>query len=168
MSEQKKRCIVGIDPGYNGAIAIMYFDPSTDPKECELFIESMPVKRVENRPPEIDLAHLVKLLVPHRPFCRYVALEKVFLMPFQDIGSGARYIYGAGQIHGLCVGLGLPVLPIIPGVWKSALHLSSDKRASLKLARELFPNYSQEFRRMKDDGRAEAVLIAHFARRLVK
>ena len=164
----KRKCIIGIDPGYNGAIAVLYFDPHDDPRECELFIESMPVKRVENRPPEIDLAHLFKILAPHVEFCRYVALEKVFLMPFQDIGSGARYIYGAGQVHGLCVGLGLNVLPIIPGVWKSALKLNADKRGSLILARELFPSYAHEFRRMKDDGRAEAVLIAHFARRLVK
>jgi crossover junction endodeoxyribonuclease RuvC len=47
--------------------------------------------------------------------------------------------------------------------WKAALGgLSKDKQASLDRARLLYPGASLD--RMKDHGRAESLLLAHYAR----
>jgi hypothetical protein len=48
-------------------------------------------------------------------------------------------------------------------VWKRSLGLTSDKRASLDRARLMFP--SADLRLAKHDGRAEALLLAHYAMR---
>ena len=154
---ETKKCIVGIDPGFNGAIAFLYSDGT-------LFLEKMPVKIATQK--ELDFKRLRALLSAHS--IKFVALEKAFLLPEQDLGRGSRYLYFAGAVYGLCLGLGIPVLHVQAAVWKSALNLNSDKRGSLRLARSLFPEQAGEFKKLKDDGKAEAALIAHFARRLVK
>jgi hypothetical protein len=50
---------------------------------------------------------------------------------------------------------------VTPSVWKRALGLGKDKDASLHKARLLFP--MAELHLAKHDGRAEALLIAHYA-----
>lgn len=54
-----------------------------------------------------------------------------------------------------------------PSIWKTQLGLTGqDKSASRNLAARLFPAYSEFFKRVKDDGRAEAVLLAYYGSRL--
>jgi hypothetical protein len=54
-------------------------------------------------------------------------------------------------------------LLVPPQVWKKRLKIDSDKKVSLALARQLFPN--APLARVKDGGRAEALLIAEYMRR---
>jgi hypothetical protein len=42
------------------------------------------------------------------------------------------------------------------------MRLSTDKNASRALASQFFPDCSDQWKRVKDDGRAEAALIAHY------
>jgi hypothetical protein len=51
---------------------------------------------------------------------------------------------------------------VSPAKWKKALGLSADKGASRRRAIELWPERAQWFARVKDDGRAEAALIAYW------
>jgi crossover junction endodeoxyribonuclease RuvC len=50
---------------------------------------------------------------------------------------------------------------VTPSQWKKSFNLTSDKAMSLNKARLLFP--SAELTRKKDHGRAEALLLAHYA-----
>jgi crossover junction endodeoxyribonuclease RuvC len=50
---------------------------------------------------------------------------------------------------------------VTPGRWKEHFNLDSDKQASVDKANLLFPTAS--LARKKDHGRAEALLIAHYA-----
>jgi hypothetical protein len=52
---------------------------------------------------------------------------------------------------------------VTPQKWKKDLKLDSDKNKSLALARELWPLAPLE--RKKDNGRAEALLMAEWLRR---
>lgn len=54
-----------------------------------------------------------------------------------------------------------------PRIWKEALGLSSDKSASLELARSYFSDVAEMLARKKDDGRAEALLLCEYHRRFV-
>jgi crossover junction endodeoxyribonuclease RuvC len=42
------------------------------------------------------------------------------------------------------------------------MHLSADKGESRRRATQLFPDYADQWTRVKDDGRAEAALLAFY------
>jgi crossover junction endodeoxyribonuclease RuvC len=56
-----------------------------------------------------------------------------------------------------------PTTMVTPQKWKKAMGLTSDKNLSLDMARGLWPE--APLKRKKDNGRAEALLIAEFFRR---
>lgn len=76
---------------------------------------------------------------------------------------------GLGIWLGIIAALGLPSVHITPVVWKKAMlngGAGQDKGASIVHALRLFPNAADYLTRKKDDGRAEALLIAAFIRRM--
>jgi len=78
--------------------------------------------------------------------------------------DGTVHAFRFGEAFGIIQGvLGANLIPIIylhPAIWKSQLNLNRDKNKSLHLAREMFPKKASYFKRMRDDGRAEAALLA--------
>jgi crossover junction endodeoxyribonuclease RuvC len=52
---------------------------------------------------------------------------------------------------------------VLPTKWKQNMHVTREKQSSLRLARELWP--SAPLARVKDHGRAEALLLAEYGRR---
>ncbi|HKS70363.1 MAG TPA: hypothetical protein VJQ45_08080, partial [Ktedonobacterales bacterium] len=70
--------------------------------------------------------------------------------------------YGAGLIEGVAAGLGLPVEIIRASVWKRRADVSADKGAARERAMRLWPGAEQKFARVRDDGRAESALLAHW------
>ena len=92
-------------------------------------------------------------------------VEKVGAMPKQGIASTWKFAQGYGTILGAVSGCALRCRRVTPAVWKRNLGLSKDKGASRRLACELWPAQSAMFARVKDDGRAEAALIAEYGRR---
>ena len=92
--------------------------------------------------------------------CRAV-VERVSAMPRQGVASSFTFGVGLGSILGTLQTLRLPIELVTPAQWKTALGLGKDKRVSLDKARLLFP--SADLHLAKHDGRAEALLLAHFA-----
>jgi len=92
-------------------------------------------------------------------------IEDVHAMP----GQGVTSMFGFGVSKGLVIGMlhafKCPVFTVPPAVWKGVYGLSSNKDASRALASKKFPNSSYLWTRKKDDGRAEALLLADFGRR---
>ena len=76
----------------------------------------------------------------------------------------------AGCVHGVLGALGMPMSLVSPGVWKPAMGLrrglnesqAQNKTRARSLAIKLWPEKASEFARVKDDGRAESVLIARY------
>lgn len=91
-----------------------------------------------------------------------VAIELVSSMPRQGVASTFKFGMAFGATIALAERLHCPFHFVVPRVWKKALGLDSDKNRSLSLARDLWPD--APITRQKDNGRAEALLIAEWLR----
>lgn len=146
-----KSCILGVDPGFKGAIAI------TD--GADLRVIDMPVRKAMGRL-EIDSKAICQFIETHQNLIRMAVIEDVHAMPDQGVVSMFRFGYGAGIIAGILAAFNIPTVKIKPAVWKTALGLTKDKAASLQRARELYPNHGNLFHLKKHNDRAEATLMA--------
>jgi crossover junction endodeoxyribonuclease RuvC len=91
-----------------------------------------------------------------------VAIELVGSMPKQGVASTFKFGMAYGATIALAERTRCPFHFVTPRVWKKALALDSDKKRSLSVARELWP--TAPLARVKDNGRAEALLIAEWLR----
>ena len=91
-----------------------------------------------------------------------VAIELVASMPKQGVASTFKFGMAFGATIALAERLHCPFHFVTPRIWKKALGLDSDKNRSLALARDLWPE--APISRQKDNGRAEALLIAEWLR----
>jgi crossover junction endodeoxyribonuclease RuvC len=159
---------VGIDPGVSGAIGfignglVWVNDMPTVTTEVSRKGKSSAKRRV------IDPSGLAALL-GHLDI-KLVVLEKV--PPFVAVGGvskmGSATSFQLGRGFGLCEGvlaaLKLPYRLVPPQTWKKLMldGSSKDKGAALLVARRMFPSTS--LTRKSDDGRAEALLMAQYAK----
>jgi crossover junction endodeoxyribonuclease RuvC len=150
---------IGIDPGVSGGIAVLSGDGEL------LAVDSLPVRaRLHGSGQQIDGAALMGWLMHHRQGqpCM-VFLEAVASRPGQGVRSVFNFGHSLGIIEGVLSALGMPYCLVNPSGWKKRAGLTGkDKSASRSLAMQLYPDYADRFRRIKDDGLAEAVLIAKF------
>jgi crossover junction endodeoxyribonuclease RuvC len=157
--------IIACDPGIEGAFAVM-----VDGTLAE--IEDMPtmtrlVSGNERRyvAPDIVDGLLRSLLVSYVGPADMVTfvIEEVGFMPKKS-GSGMfAFGRGTGHVEGIVIGLRIPRINVEPAKWKRELRMKRGKDASRQRAMELFPTHRELFARVKDDGRAEAALIAKWA-----
>jgi crossover junction endodeoxyribonuclease RuvC len=149
--------ILGIDPGAAGAIAWLSLTGEL------LAVEDMPAAHVligtkaRLRVSAPMLAALIRETMPTAAF-----VEKVGAMPGQGTASMFSFGFSAGLVDGVLAGLGIPTTYVTPQSWKKAAGLTSDKSAVRLRAAQLWPDMARHFARVKDDGRAEAALIARF------
>ncbi len=147
--------ILGIDPGLDGALAVL--DGETV-RLCDT-----PTCRTASGSTLVDEMACILL----RPYAgrAHAVLEAVSGRPGQGTAS-ARSI--GPRVRALA---GVPGGPgdragVMPAVWKRALGLTgADKSASRGRAQALFPQVRGDLQRVKDHGRAEALLLAEWARR---
>ena len=90
-------------------------------------------------------------------------------MPQQGVVSMFKFGTNYGIWQGRLEALGIPFLFVTPQKWQREVFDSAvkgDRKAmSLSLARRIFPDMLEHLKRKKDDGRADALLIAEWARR---
>ena len=140
-------CIMGLDPGFSGAIAFYY------PEKPQLIAAyDMPV--ADRR---INGAALYDLIRQHSPDMAVV--EAVHAMPKQGVSSTFNFGVSYGTALGVIGALKIPVVHVSPAKWKKYFGLSADKEESRGLAIDKWPA-CLHFRRKKDNGRAEAALMA--------
>lgn len=144
------RCILGIDPGLEGALA--YFFPDRPER---IACEDMPV--VAGNVDAVTLAAGIESMMPDEVF-----LEQVGSMPGQGVASTFKFGRGFGTVIGVCGALKRPLHLVAPTRWKAHFRLSADKEASRALALRTFPVCGFQFQRKKDHGRAEAALLARY------
>lgn len=151
--------IIGIDPGASGAVAIMASDGTLIEVWDMPVVQVMAGKTAKNRvSPEMLAAEL-------RNWDDAVAyVEQVSAMPGQGVSSMFAFGESLGIIRGVLAGLSIPCHLVPPARWKRALGVNAGKDGCRAKAAQLWPAQAGEFRRVKDDGRAEAALIAHWGR----
>jgi crossover junction endodeoxyribonuclease RuvC len=141
--------IMGVDPGVSGAVAFFY----TQAPE-RIWVDDVPVAGGEIEP--TLLADMIaKAGLPKRAF-----VERVSAMPKQGVTSSFNFGRSYGCVIGVIGAMKIPLELVSPTVWKKALNLSADKEQCRLRAIRLFPAVADKFARKKDDGRAEAALIA--------
>jgi crossover junction endodeoxyribonuclease RuvC len=144
--------IVGVDPGMSGAIALI------DSYGALIDAYDMPVVG------GLVSAHgIVELEGWDENSFGMVVIEDVHSMPKQGVASSFGFGRSKGVVEGVFAALGMPIAYVSPQKWKKALGLSSDKGVCRRRAIELWPAKGAKlFARVKDDGRAEAALIAYW------
>lgn len=154
--------IIGIDPGANGAVAIL--DNKTgdlvqvfDMPSVEITIGGKNKKRVA---PYL-LTEELRLYNVHGT---RAIVENVSAMPGQGVTSMFAFGHAFGLALGVLAGMGITADLVTPAKWKRDLKVNPGKDGSRLLAMTLWPDKAGEFKRVKDDGRAEAALLAHWLR----
>jgi crossover junction endodeoxyribonuclease RuvC len=143
---------IGIDPGKSGALAYIINDEDVnvipfDEGNYRLVIRSIVEKYGVN----------VRCCV-----------ESVSAMPGQGVTSMFNFGKGFGWILGTLEAYSVPYELIRPQKWKKEFSVTSDKNTSIEVCKRLFPNVSllpTERCKKDNDGMAEALLLAEYARR---
>ncbi|PPB79783.1 hypothetical protein LV82_02574 [Albidovulum inexpectatum] len=143
--------IIGIDPGRNGGMARLYRG------DCGMW--RVDVIDLPQTPGDLEIA-----LAQARP-AAFAVVEKPFYPPHIGIRSIARIAEGYGALKAMLFAAGIPIREVAPREWKASLNVPADKAAARRRAEEFFPDDAHQWSRAKDDGRAEAALIAWYGRR---
>lgn len=143
---------IGIDPGKSGAIAVItiYRDGHRE-VEVAAFSESGYLRILKN--------HSIQSVA---------VVEKVGAMPGQGVVSMFNFGHNLGFIEGVIQANDIPYQLVPPQTWKKEFSLNSDKQRSIEVCQKLFPDVSllpTEKSRKPNDGMAEALLMAEYARR---
>lgn len=150
--------VIGIDPGISGAVAVF-----EDGKLVN--VSDMPTLEMDSgktRKRHISAAGLRDILEMDMYQKAHVVIEKVGAMPGQGVSSMFNFGRSAGIIEGVVAGLKLPYTYVTPATWTKAVGRAAGKDASRMRAMELFPSKADLFKRAKDDGRADAALVAYW------
>lgn len=91
-----------------------------------------------------------------------VVIELVSSMPKQGVASTFKFGMAFGATIAIAERINCPFHMITARQWKKALGLTSDKQDSLLMARKLWKD--APLSRKKDNGRAEALLLAEWGR----
>ena len=148
--------IIGVDPGAAGAIAIL----ETNGKLVHVFdmpaVEVVTGGKAKRRvSPEMLAAEL--RLYADQGAVAYV--EQVGAMPGQGVSSMFAFGQAFGIVLGVMAGLAIPCQTVTPAKWKKDMKLNTGKDAARAKAAQVWPGQAGEFKRVKDDGKAEAALI---------
>lgn len=149
---------LAIDPGLRGALALLIDGEFAS-------VADMPLGRKKSGRNQVDAGALSDLLVQLKPQVTklYCTIELVSAMP----GQGVSGMFSMGDSFGVARALAAihadQVSFVMPGVWKTRMGLNKDKEYSRSCARNMFPAARGFLERKKDEGRAEALLLAAYA-----
>ena len=157
---------IGIDPGLQGAFAVVLQDGSL------LYACRTPIIAPNGKgKTDYDLPAMAELLRDWSEGVNpsTVAVEKVASMPHDGVASSFRFGMGYGIWLGLIAALGLPRIDVRPQVWQKELleglpRGKSVKSSAVQRAKALWPSIPITLK--KDWGLADAALIAETARRI--
>lgn len=155
--------ILGVDPGLEGALAL--YDTIV---EKVIHVCDMPTKTimVSGKAREevcpygiVDLFRLLE--------AKKVCIEKVGGQRNQSASAAFNFGAGYGALRAAAAALDMEIDNPAPILWKAKLKVPSKKEFAIAKATEMLPYAREYWPLKKHDGRAEAALIALYARRHV-
>lgn len=148
--------VLGIDPGANGALAFLQ-----DGRLLGLVdMPTMTVKRGTREVREVNAPGLATVVNAYGADAAYI--EQVGAMPGQGVSSMFAFGRAVGVLEGALAAAGIPVTKVPPQTWQRAMRVRGGKDGARERAMQLFPKHADMFERKKDDGRADAILIASY------
>ena len=139
---------IGIDAGKNGALAVIHAGS----------VEIIP----------FDAYAYLDVLYRVDETDAVCCLERVNAMPKQGVVSMFNFGMNFGLIQGLLMANQIRYELVSPQKWKREFEVTSDKNTSIAVCKRLFPTVSLKRTinsKKDDDGLAEALLLAEYARR---
>lgn len=169
---------VGIDPGKHGAAALLYDDNSLDVFDIGEFYDDDGAANSSVNP--ILLDHFIRFKLKRRNNV-HVCIERPIYVGGHSIQAAASMYESFGVMRCAFTLANIPLTDVPPTRWIKYypnLHHPRKRREKIESVREvqrLFPEYGDLFERRIEkgrgkgnkiplDGRAEAVLIANYAR----
>ncbi len=160
--------VIGIDPGIHGGIALVTGDSAhvTDMPTLERKVG----KKVKHR---VDAAELAEVLTTFALPGAIAYVERAQASTRMGVSSSFAYGEAFGMVVGALAQLHIEIRFVSPSAWKREMGLvkpgsrelgrdeEREKGSALELARALYPQLADKLSRQKDDGRADALLIAH-------
>ena len=146
---------IGIDPGKSGALAYI------EVNDAQITGKVMPFS-------EAGYRFIIRHLAEEYAGKIVCAVEAVSAMPGQGVTSMFNFGKGFGWILGTLEAYSVPYELIRPQKWKKEFSVTSDKNTSIEVCKRLFPHVSllpTERCKKDNDGMAEALLLAEYARR---
>lgn len=150
---------LGVDPGLSGALALVHKTTQA------LITYPMPTQALKGKT-VLDPTTLASWIDVHSHLISHAYVEQVTSRPRQ----AGQLLMGvnAGILHGVLYANCIRFTVVSPTSWKAWYGLKRDesetyrdsKNHSRALATEMFPHHAHAFKRVKDDGVAEASLIA--------
>jgi hypothetical protein len=166
---------IGIDPGLSGAVGIIQEDaiigPHDDIDVYSVFDTPTALVEGEKTKRKYLVPAMCRLLEPYAKQSGVLAvLEHVHSMPKQGVASSFCFGEGKGMWEGILAAFEIPTELVSPQRWKKEIMADQgkEKSAARFKAMSLFPSLADQLKLVKHDGRAEAMLMAEFARRLRK
>ena len=153
--------IIGIDPGISGSICffedgkileVIEMPTMTDGKKNKKQVNGAQIyNEILKRIKEIEKKDIK------------VVIEQVSAMPGQGVTSMFNFGQSFGILKGICSAMQLPMYFVRPAKWKKYFNLiNSEKDASRTKAIEIFPYFSSNLSKKKDNNKADAILLANF------
>ncbi len=150
--------ILGIDAGLNGALALL--------ASGQLDVFDVPTVKARARGREVDWSEVARW-IDAAGHIDHAIIESAAAMPRQGVASMFKFGFVCGGLRGLVAAHFIPVTYVSARKWKGALSVPRAKDGARARASELLPLYSHLWLRVKDDGRAEASMIALYGERLL-
>lgn len=145
--------ILGIDPGISGAIAWI------DTSDWTLKIVDMPREPGRGDKNAVSPVGVVQVLNEANP--DHIFIEDVWSSPQMGVTSAFNFGRSLGIVEGAGADRSM-VTKIRPTEWKAKTQTPKDKNEARRRAMQLFPCAYELFKRVKDDGRAEACILAFY------
>lgn len=152
------KIILGIDPGHTGAIAML----DTESNKLIEVIDMPILEDGTSGRKRVNAALLASLIGKTKASHAYV--EHTQAMPRDSSVSAFSFGRSRGVIEGVLASAGIATTFIAPAVWKRCVGIPAGKDGAKDKARSIaiskWPDKAELFARKRDDGRAEAGLVA--------
>lgn len=156
--------ILACDPGLTGAFCFY------DPKKGQMEVEPMPTfmrdtgrKTKRKTLDEHALHDLVGRFTDMG--AKHLYIEQVGGMPGQSASAAFSFGQGYGAVRMAALGRGMSIEAVPAATWKAALRVPAAKLGARQRASEMIPTHRHLWPLAKDDGKAEAALLALYAQR---
>lgn len=158
-------CVVGIDPGLKGGIAVIDFNSDI------AAVWPMPLTTNNRDKPIIDVNRLQEHIAYFSDWshtsCQHVYIEEVSSMSGQGVTSVFTFGKGYGMLLGAFQVLNYDIRLVRPQEWKKKIlpNTDKDKQSAINHCKTVFPDISllPTSRSRKDsDGLADALCIAMY------
>ena len=164
--------VIGIDPGLSGALALI---PA---RRCGLVwtldinaavIEDMPVVS-RNARREVSAPDVAEIIRHNLSGPMHAFVEMVGAAPIHHRRQGTSSMFSFGRSFGVLLGvlaaLRVGITLVRPQDWRRGMQVNNGKDASRVRALELHPGLHSRLARIKDHGRADALLLATYGLRV--